>query len=106
MRAIVAGPDEDGLSDCLRDEGVAVQTIEVPLERPALEDAGVTEADLFVLTDLSVATAIPIVKDLNDAVRIVTYDRADLPDFASRQTDLAIDPDLLDPTAVAEALVD
>ena len=104
MKAILAGPDEDGLGDELRERNVDVAVVEGIVNRPALEEAGVVTAELFVLTDLEQATAIPIAKDLNEDVRVVVYDRNSLPAFASRQTDIAIDPDLLGPDAVAEEL--
>ena len=104
MKAILAGPDVDALADQLRAQDVDVTTINDVATRPALEEAGVHEAELFVLTDVGQATAIPIVKDLNDDIRAVVYDRSSLPEFVSGQTDLAIDPELLGPEAVAEEL--
>lgn len=105
MRAIVAGPDAHGIADALGQRDVDVTRIEGPLNRPALEEAGATGAALLVLTDMADATGIPIAKDVNPDIRVVTYAPDDLPDFASRQTDLAVDPALLDAAAVAEELV-
>jgi Trk K+ transport system NAD-binding subunit len=104
MNGILAGPDADDLATHLREQGVDVTVIEGVATRPKLEEAGVHEADIFVLTDIGQATAIPIVKDLNDAVRAVVYDRHSLPEFVAGQTDLAVDPELLGPDAVAEEL--
>ena len=104
MSAILAGPDADDLAAHLREQDVDVTVIEDVATRPELEEAGVHEADLFVLTDVGQATAIPIAKDLNDEIRAVVYDRHSLPEFVSGQTDLAVDPELLGPDAVAEEL--
>lgn len=104
MYAILAGPDPDGLGAQLREQGVDATTIDGVATRPKLEEAGVHEADLFVLTDVEQATAIPIVKDLNESVRAVVYDRKSLPEFVRGQADLAVDPELLGPDAVAEEL--
>jgi hypothetical protein len=104
MNAIVVGPDADGLGDALGAEGVEVTRIEEMGTRPALEEAGITEAAIMVLTEAQDATAIPIAKDLNDAVRVVVYADDDLPDFARGQADLIVDPQLLSVEAVAEEL--
>ncbi|SNZ18129.1 hypothetical protein SAMN06269185_3257 [Natronoarchaeum philippinense] len=104
MKAILVGPDADDLAEHLGDNGVDVAPIDGVATRPKLEEAGVHDADLFVLTDVGQATAIPIVKDLNDDVRVVVYDRNSLPEFVSGQADLAVDPALLGPEAVAEEL--
>lgn len=104
MKAIVAGPDADDLGGQLREQDVDVATVDDIPTRPLLEEAGAHDADLFVLTDVDQATAIPIVKDLNDEIRAVVYDRASLPEFVSSQTDLAVDPELLGPETVAEEL--
>lgn len=104
MKAIIVGPDEDELGDALTGEGVEVTRTNGMATRPGLEEAGVTEADVFVLTETEGATAIPIAKDLNGDLRIVVYANDDLPDFARGQTDFIVDPQLLSVEAVAEEL--
>jgi len=104
MRAIVVGPDDDGLGEALEAEGVEVTRIPEVATRPALESAGVTDADALVLTQATGATAIPVARDINDGVRIVVYAEDDLPDFARGQADLIVDPRLLSVDAVAEEL--
>ena len=106
MEAIVAGPDEDGIGEALENEGVAVARVNGVISRPQLEDAGVLEADLYVLTDVGQATTIPIVCDLNDDLRTVVYARRTIPEFIKGQLDLAVDPKLMDASIVAEELVD
>ncbi len=105
MHVIVGGPDEDDLADALEAEGASVARITGIITRPALEEAGIVEADLYVLTDLEQATTVPIAHSLTDELRTVTYARRTIPEFITRQLDLAIDPELLDPTTVAEELV-
>ncbi|WP_224448882.1 DUF7126 family protein [Haloprofundus salilacus] len=105
MKAILCGPDEDGLADALADEGVELARIEGVVTRPALEDAGIVEAELVVLTDVAEATAIPLAKELNPDVRVVVYANQSLPEFAKGQADLAVDPKLLSASVVAEELV-
>ncbi|WP_135830081.1 DUF7126 family protein [Halorussus halobius] len=104
MKAIVVGPDPGGLGEALEAEGVELTRIEAYGTRPALEEAGVTEADALVLTEAAGATAIPIARDLNEDVRVVVYADDDLPDFARGQADLIVDPRLLSVEAVAEEL--
>jgi voltage-gated potassium channel Kch len=81
-----------------------VTRVEGVLTASVLDDAGVDDADLFVLTDLDEATAIPIVKDRNPDVRIVVYSHDSLPEFVRGQTDIAMDPDLFGVDMVAEEL--
>lgn len=106
MEAVFAGSDHDGLAAALRAEGVDVTTIEGIATRPALEDAGIVDAELFVLTDVGQATAIPIARDFTEDLRIVVYSSDSLPDFVSAQEVMAIDPQLLDAETVAEELVE
>lgn len=101
---VVAGEDPDGLEGALAAEGVDVARAEGTASRPALEDAGIVEADVFVLTDAGLATAIPVARDLNPDVRVVVYARDSLPEFALAQAGHIIDPELLDPATVAEEL--
>ena len=106
MQVVFAGPDDDGLIDHLTDKGGEVTVIEDVATRPALEEAGIVDADLFVLTDVGQATAVPIARDLTDDLRVVVYSRDSLPEFASGQVDFAVDPDLLGAEAVAEELAE
>lgn len=101
--AVVVGGDEQAIGEALEGAGFAVATAPIG-NRPGLEEAGIHEADLFVLTDLEQATSITVAHDLNEDVRIVVYAGGSLPEFATRQTDLMVDPDLLSPAAVAEEL--
>lgn len=105
MQGVFAGDDEDGLAAALETAGVDLARIDGFVNRPALEDAGIVDADLFVLTDVSQATAIPIARELNEELRIVVYGDDSLPEFVSGQEVLAIDPALLGPDAVADELV-
>ncbi|UPW01155.1 CTP synthetase [Halorussus gelatinilyticus] len=104
MKAILVGPDRDGLGDALEAEGVELTRIDAVANRPALEEAGVTEADALVLTETEGATAISVAKDINDDLRVVVYTADDLPDFARGQADFIVDPQLLSADAVAEEL--
>ena len=103
-RAIVAGPDPDGLSDALADEGVSITRIDGVVSATTLEEAGIDDAAMLVLTDMDEASGIPVAKELNTGVRVVVYTEQSLPDFAAAQTDLAVDPALLAVDVVAEEL--
>jgi single-stranded DNA-specific DHH superfamily exonuclease len=104
MRAVIAGPDDGELGRALETEGVELTTVDGVASRPALEDAAIHDADLFVLTDVGQATAIAVAKDVNPDVRVVVYDEDSIPEFARSQADLIVDPHLLDASAVAEEL--
>ncbi|MFD1565756.1 CTP synthetase [Haloarchaeobius amylolyticus] len=104
--AIVAGPDDDGIGAALEAAGVEVSRVDGVITRPQLEEAGIVAADLYVLTDVGQATTIPIVCDLNDELRTVVYARDTVPEFVKGQLDLAVDPQLMDASVVADELVD
>jgi len=103
MKVVLVGSDPDRMVDALESEGHSVTIADVG-NRPGLEEAGVLDAEVYLLTELSQATSIVVAKDLNPGLRVVVYAEGSLPDFASRQTDLVVDPDLLSPDAVAEEL--
>ena len=103
--AVVAGLDPEELGDALEARGVSVARIDGAANRPALEEAGIDAADLFVLTDVGHTTSIPVALDLAADLRVVVYARESLPEFAKGQADLLVDPALLDAETVAEELV-
>jgi len=102
--AIVAGPDPDGLGEALEAEGLTVRRIEDHVSRATLGEAGIADSQLLVLTDVDEATGVALAKDENPAVRAVFYSRESIPEFVKGQTDLAVDPKLLDVSVVAEEL--
>ncbi|WP_123533787.1 DUF7126 family protein [Halosimplex salinum] len=104
MNAVFAGSDTEGLADELRERGATVSVVDGVANRPALEEAGIHDADVFVLTDVGQATSIVVAKDLNDDVRIVSYTDDSLPEFVSGQQVLGMDPALFDADTVAEEL--
>ncbi|PSP72303.1 CTP synthetase [Halobacteriales archaeon QS_3_64_16] len=104
QRAVLAGPDEDALGEALAAQGIEIERVEGLPSREALENAGIADCSLFVLTDVEEATAIPVAKECNPDLQVVIYARGSLPEFTSRQTDLLVDPDLLEPAIVAEEL--
>ncbi|PSP83363.1 CTP synthetase [Halobacteriales archaeon QS_1_68_17] len=103
MNVTVVGPDANGIVGALEGEGHQVAAAPVG-NRPGLEEAGIHDAAVYLLTDVEQATSIAVAKDLNEGVRVVVYAEGSLPDFARRQADLLVDPDLLGPEAVAEEL--
>ncbi len=103
MNAIVAGTDDHDIAAALEAEGIEVARVDVA-NRPALEDAGVLEAETYVLTEVQQATSISVALDLNDDLHVVVYADESLPDFARGQADLVVDPELLDTAAVAEEI--
>ena len=103
---ILAGPDDEGLTAALEALGAEVVRVEGIVTRDSLDAAGLDAAHTLVLTEMDDASAIPVAKEANTEVRIVTYTRDSLPEFARGQADLAIDPALLAPDVVAEELAD
>ena len=101
---ILAGPDDDGLAGELEALGAEIVRVEGIATRESLDAAGLAEAHTLVLTEMDDASAIPVAKEANTDVRIVTYSRESLPEFARGQADLAIDPALLTSEVVADEL--
>ena len=103
MNVIVAGTDDHDIAAAIESEGHTVSTVDIA-NRPALEEAGIHEARVLVLTEVEQATAIAVAKDINPELKVVIYSEGSLPDFAARQADMLVDPELLDPGAVAAEL--
>jgi len=106
MNVVFAGADAQGLVDALRDRGADVTVVDGIANRPALEDAGIHEADVFLITDVGQATSIVVAKDINPDLRVVAYTDDSLPEFVSSQEVFAMDPALLGPDAVANELTE
>lgn len=104
MKAIVAGTDEYGIGEQLEREGAEVVRLENPVFGAQLADAGIETTDLYVITEGDEAISVPLAKEQNPDVRAVFYGNGSLPESVSAVVDLAVDPALLDATAVAEEL--
>jgi len=102
---IVAGEDPDGLGAALEERGADVTHAAGTANRPALEEAGIVDADVLVVTDVDLATSVPIAVDLNLDLRVVVYARDSVPEFVKGQAGHIVDPELLGPAAVAEEIL-
>ena len=102
---VVAGDDPEGLGEALDDGGAEVSHAAGTADRPALEDAGIVEADVLVVTDAGLATSVPVAVDLNPDLRVVVYARESVPEFVKGQAGHIVDPELLGPAAVAEEIL-
>ncbi|GAB7094775.1 hypothetical protein JCM30237_19280 [Halolamina litorea] len=105
MKAIVAGADPEGIGEELEAQGVEVARVDSPVFADALGEAGIEDADLFVLTDLDEGISVTLAKEANEDVRAVCYGSGDLPESVGGVVDLVVDPSLLDAETVAEELV-
>jgi hypothetical protein len=101
---LIAGPDR-GLRAELEAAGASVGTVSGVVTRERLLDAGVEGVELFVLTDVTEATSIPIVVEANPDATVVVYSPDSMPEFVRGQVDLALDPAILPAAAVAEELL-
>jgi len=102
--AVVIGSDPDGLGEALEAHGVTVSRATGTADRESLVDAGVEDTDALVVTDVGLATSIPVARELNEQFRVVVYSRDSIPEFARARAGLVVDPDLLDVETVAEEL--
>ncbi len=102
---IVVGADPHGLGEELAALGATVTRVEAPVSGETLDDAGIADTAVVVVTEMSEAAALAVAKERNSDVRAVTYAERSLPAYAARVTDLALDPDLLSEAVVAEELV-
>lgn len=103
LRVVVVGTDDHEMGEAITDAGFSVSAVDIG-NRPALEEAGIVDTDVYVLTEVKQATSISVAKDLNPDLKVVVYADNSLPDFARRQADLVLDPELFDPAAVADEL--
>lgn len=101
--AILIGPDR-GLGAAFESNDIETLQTEDIATGEWLDAVGVDSADIVVLTDVSQATAIPVAKDRNPALRIVVYSPDTIPEFVRGQVDFAVDPAALSPEVVAEEL--
>jgi Trk K+ transport system NAD-binding subunit len=101
---VIAGDDPDGLGPALSGHGAHVSRAAGTANRPALENAGIVDADVLVVTDAGLATSVPIAVDLNPDLRVVVYTRESVPEFVRGQAGHIVDPELLGPEAVAEEI--
>jgi hypothetical protein len=103
-KAVLAGPDTHDLAGALRIEGFEVSVVDGIPTGESLDEAGISEASLYVLTEVEEATSIPVAKEHNPDLRAVVYADGTIPEFAQPITDLSVDPQLLGADAVAEEL--
>ena len=104
MNVVIVGPDAESLLAAFEAADATVAETGQLGNRPALEEAGIVDADVLVLTDTTFATTIPVAKDLNDGLRVVVYASSSLPEFAKGQADMLLDPELFTPEAIATEL--
>ena len=104
VRAVLVGP-ETAVTEALEAEGVVFTRVTGVPSADAVREAGIADADLFLLTDPAEATAVGVVREANPDVRIVASVAETLPEYARPATDLVVDPALLDPAVVAEEVV-
>jgi Trk K+ transport system NAD-binding subunit len=102
-KVVVVGPS-GGLVEMFRGQNVDVTAVEGIATRDVLVEAGTEDADAVVVTDVGEASAIPVVRSLDESVHVVVYDHRSMPEFVRAQVDLAIAPDVLDPETVAEEI--
>lgn len=100
---IVVGTDEHDIAGAIADAGMDLERVDIG-NREALAATDITEATVYLLTEVTQATSIAVAKELNPDLRVVVYAAGSLPDFARRQADLLLDPDLFDPADVAAEL--
>jgi Trk K+ transport system NAD-binding subunit len=100
---VVVGTDDYDIGAAIEETGFEVTSVDIG-NRPALEEAGIVDAAVVVVTEADQATSISVAKDLNPELKVVVYADDSLPDFARGQTDLVLDPELFDPDAVAGEL--
>lgn len=104
-KVVIAGGDPDGVGDALERRGAIVHHAEGTANRPALEEAGILDADVLVLTDAGLATSVTVALDCNPDLRVVIYTRDSVPEFIRGQAGHIVDPALLDADTIAEELL-
>lgn len=105
MNVVFVGPDR-GLGSALETRDATVDRVDGLANGASLDAAGIRDAELLVMTDVAEATAVPVALEVNPALRVVVYAPDTLPEFVRGQVDLAVSPDVLDATVVAEELTE
>lgn len=103
---LVLGADDHGLAKRFEAVDVAVAHLDGQPVGADLEAAGIGGADAVVLTETSLSTLIAVAKEHNPDIAVVLYAEGRLPEFATRQADLAVDPALVTPDDLVDAVVD
>ena len=103
--ALVVGGVSTALRQAFTEAGIDFVAIDGVATGTRLVDAGIEAAQTLVVTDLDQATVIPVAKDHNPGVTVITYDEQSLPEFATAQTDFALDPALFSPEWLATEVV-
>ncbi|MFT4905131.1 MAG: Trk K+ transport system NAD-binding subunit [Natronomonas sp.] len=104
-KVVIVGSDPDNVTEALEERGADVAHADGTANRPALEEAGIVDADLLVVTDAGLATAITVANDLNPDLRVVIYAHDSVPEAFKGQAGHIIDPELLGSETLAEELV-
>ena len=99
--SLIVGPDR-GLEAVLTAHDVGTTQVSTPVTEADLEEAGLADASLLFVTDADEATAIPVAKRRQPALRIVWYAPDSVPEFVTRQLDLGVDPSLIGPEILIE----
>lgn len=105
MRILLAGSDTGGLAAAFEQAGASVERLDGIVTASSLEAAGIDAADVFVLTDPTEATAIPLARERRPHLSVVVYAEDRLPDFAGHLADLIIHPSAVEPTVVVEEVL-
>ncbi|MFB6112041.1 MAG: CTP synthetase [Halobacteriaceae archaeon] len=106
VSVLLVGPEDRDLTAAFEALDCAVTRVPEVATADRLVAADVETADVLVLTSADDATAVPIARERNPDVRTVIYSPDGVPEFVRGQLDLALDPRVLDPSTVAEELVD
>lgn len=102
---ILAGPDPRGLADRFAAAGATVARIPGAITASALAQAGIEAATVFVLTDPTEATGIPLAREHATDLRVVVYADGGVPEFASHQADLVLRPSVVEQELLVEELL-
>lgn len=103
---ILLGSDRFELGERFRDASFGVTRLEGFPTGADLEEAGIDDALVLVVTDVNQASLIPVAREQNGSIHVVLYTTDRLPPFASAQADLAVDPSLIGPDDFTEAVID
>ncbi|MFW6449173.1 MAG: DUF7126 family protein [Halobacteriota archaeon] len=103
---LLVGTDPGGLVADLEAAGLRVAHLDGTPIGPDLDEVGIAEAAVLLLTDAGQASIVPVARERNPTIAIVLYADQGFPDFASAQADLAVDRALIDVDELVDALVD
>ena len=102
---IIGGSTAEGIEQQLADAGQEVTRLDQVLTSSVLESAGIESAAVFLLTDATEATAIPLAREQNPDISIIVYSTESIPEFCKPIADMIVHPGAVSNDVLVEEIL-